>query len=844
MRLAKAKANPPTPTKPAKASNNKDFKNWPVEKVCAWMEKQGELAAYKDVIESNGLTGSDLLDLEREDYKTVLNIVNFKHRKVLYEALTPFRDEPTTGSATPSKEQEKAQADKENVAVEDNSKDKKTPTKEKKKEVTPKPKIGNKLGSIKKTGDSIKKQSPKDSKDSSKGAKKSPLAKVSKEDKDKGDKKEKKKKKEKDENAPKRALSAYFIFSGEKREEIKKANPEAGITDIAKLISAEWNKLDDDQKKPFQQQADKEKARYETEMTEYKKNNPDAVVSSSKKKADKTPKKKEGKAKKEKREKTSSDSPVERRQSSGRKRKSPLAAQQDEGSASEMEEEDDAEYMGGAANFCLIMEAGARDGRVHPSAPEWGTRSVEIFQKLEQIGEGTYGKVYKARNKVSNEIVALKKINMENEKEGFPITAIREIKILKRLNHPNVVKLLEIVTSKATEYNKKRGSVYMVFEYMDHDLTGLIDMRPRINFTIPQIKCFMKQILEGLDYCHLNNIMHRDIKGANLLISNGGVLKLADFGLARPYSEQSMRYTNRVITLWYRPPELLLGSIKYGPAVDMWSVGCIFSELLTGRCAFTGQNEASQVEKIFQVCGSPTEEVWPGHSELSGFNEMRPKQDYKRRVKDHFKHAGVVDEQALDLIDRLLALDPKKRISAADALHHAYFWTDPMPCDPRDLPRVETACHEWQVKQKRQAERGPPEAQPPPKRHQSNHPSGTRAAPPPASQPQQPNLSYGAGPPHPHPQQPFAHQPYPNHPPPQYQGHPPSHTHRSAPYPSGGPPHASHPQHSYRDGQPPRTHPSAQLHVHPPPPAQAPASGSYQGSRSNQQWNSGYRAQR
>jgi len=205
------------------------------------------------------------------------------------------------------------------------------------------------------------------------------------------------------------------------------------------------------------------------------------------------------------------------------------------------------------------------------------SRSVDVFEKLEQVGEGTYGQVYMARSRFDGEIVALKKIRMDNEKEGFPITAIREIKILKSLDHKNVIKLKEIVTS------KNKGSIYMVFEYMDHDLTGLAD-RPGIRFTVPQIKCYMKQLLTGLTYCHLNNILHRDIKGSNLLIDNQGVLKLADFGLARPcVLENSKSLTNRVITLWYRPPELLLGTQTYGPAVDMWSAGCIFAELLHGK---------------------------------------------------------------------------------------------------------------------------------------------------------------------------------------------------------------------------------------------------------------------
>ncbi|GBG89574.1 hypothetical protein CBR_g49363 [Chara braunii] len=311
--------------------------------------------------------------------------------------------------------------------------------------------------------------------------------------------------------------------------------------------------------------------------------------------------------------------------------------------------------------------------------PSWGARSVECFEKLDQIGEGTYGQVYMAREKVTGEIVALKKVRMDNEKEGFPITAIREIKILKKLNHENVIKLKEIVTSKATDSNKYKGHIYMVFEYMDHDLTGLAD-RPGMRFTIPQIKCYMQQLLKGLHYCHLNQVLHRDIKGSNLLIDNNGVLKLADFGLARSFSsENNCPLTNRVITLWYRPPELLLGATKYGPAVDMWSVGCIFAELLSGRPILPGKNELEQLQLIFQLCGTPDESNWEDVTKLPLYSLIKNEKPHPRQLHINFKN---FHPSALKLVEKLLTLDPKKRLSAKDALDSDYFWTDPMPCDP------------------------------------------------------------------------------------------------------------------------------------------------------------------
>ncbi|XP_042022664.1 cyclin-dependent kinase C-1-like isoform X2 [Salvia splendens] len=365
--------------------------------------------------------------------------------------------------------------------------------------------------------------------------------------------------------------------------------------------------------------------------------------------------------------------------------------------------------------------------------PSWGSRSVECFEKLEQIGEGTYGQVYMAREKRTGEIVALKKIRMDNEKEGFPITAIREIKILKKLQHENVIQLKEIVTSPGretneqvqpdAENNKYKGSIYMVFEYMDHDLTGLAD-RPGLRFTVPQIKCYMKQLLTGLHYCHVNQVLHRDIKGSNLLIDNEGNLKLADFGLARSFSNDiNANLTNRVITLWYRPPELLLGATKYGPAVDMWSVGCIFAELLYGKPILPGKNEPEQLNKIFELCGTPDELIWPGVSKIPWYNKFKPTRPMKKRIRELFRH---FDRHALDLLEKMLVLDPAQRISAKDALDSEYFWNDPLPCDPKSLPKYESS-HEFQTKKKRQQQRQNEEIA---KRQKLQHPQQHARLPP------------------------------------------------------------------------------------------------------------------
>eukprot|EP01103_Thecamoeba_quadrilineata_P009468 TRINITY_DN1922_c0_g1_i4.p1 TRINITY_DN1922_c0_g1~~TRINITY_DN1922_c0_g1_i4.p1 ORF type:complete len:562 (+),score=83.55 TRINITY_DN1922_c0_g1_i4:14-1699(+) len=347
--------------------------------------------------------------------------------------------------------------------------------------------------------------------------------------------------------------------------------------------------------------------------------------------------------------------------------------------------------------------ANSSNASFYASLNGWGSRTVDMFEKLEQVGEGTYGQVWKAKNKNSSEVVALKKVRMDNEKEGFPITAIREIKILKELDHENIITLKDIVTSNG------KGSIFMVFEYMDHDLTGLMDSRQIAGkwFTLPQIKCYMKQLLEGLYYCHKNNVLHRDIKGSNLLINNQGQLKLADFGLARPYNENSSNYTNRVITLWYRPPELILGATVYGPAIDMWSVGCILAELLAKKPIFPGRNEIDQLDLIFQQCGTPSPEVWPEAEKLPWYNMLRPKRPYKRRLRDLYKD---FPEQGLDLVDQLLCLDPKKRISAEVALDHDFFWMDPLPCDKNSLPAYDSS-HEFVTKKRRLAQQQQAQAQ-------------------------------------------------------------------------------------------------------------------------------------
>ncbi|RIA97827.1 Pkinase-domain-containing protein [Glomus cerebriforme] len=283
------------------------------------------------------------------------------------------------------------------------------------------------------------------------------------------------------------------------------------------------------------------------------------------------------------------------------------------------------------------------------------------YSNITKIGEGTYGVVYKAEEKKTGRVVALKKMRLESQNdEGVPCTAMREIAILKETNNKNVVKLLDTIHA-----DKK---LYLVFEYLDMDLKRYMEMTSN-QFSTEIIKKLLFQLVSGVHYCHSRRILHRDLKPQNLLIDSNGNLKLADFGLARACSIPMRAYTHEVVTLWYRAPEILLGSPQYSTGVDMWSVGCIFAEILKKVALFKGDSEIDQIFKIFAFLGTPNESLWPGVTSLPNFNVTFP---YWAPIP--FENIFIeLDENGIDLLDGFLTYEPSCRISAKAALFHPYF---------------------------------------------------------------------------------------------------------------------------------------------------------------------------
>mmetsp|Transcript_9359 Transcript_9359/g.39737 ORF Transcript_9359/g.39737 Transcript_9359/m.39737 type:complete len:323 (-) Transcript_9359:219-1187(-) len=293
----------------------------------------------------------------------------------------------------------------------------------------------------------------------------------------------------------------------------------------------------------------------------------------------------------------------------------------------------------------------------------------EAYEKLEKIGQGTYGKVYKARERSTGRLVALKKTRLEMEEEGVPSTALREVSLLQMLSESAfIVRLLKV------EHVEEDGKamLYLVFEYLDQDLKNYMDMTgrgPSNPLPKPVVQDFMYQLCLGCAHLHRHGVMHRDLKPQNLLVDKAkNVIKVADLGLGRAFSVPVKSYTHEIVTLWYRAPEVLLGGSHYSTPVDMWSVGTIFAELARKQPLFPGDSELQQLLHIFKLLGTPSEDVWPGVTRLRDWHEFP-----QWKQQDLHKVIPQLDKDGIDLLQKMLVYDPAKRIHATDALDHPYF---------------------------------------------------------------------------------------------------------------------------------------------------------------------------
>ncbi|RKP24911.1 putative CDK5 [Syncephalis pseudoplumigaleata] len=274
---------------------------------------------------------------------------------------------------------------------------------------------------------------------------------------------------------------------------------------------------------------------------------------------------------------------------------------------------------------------------------------MDKYQKIEKLGEGTYGIVYKSLNRETNEVV--------------PCTAIREISLLKELVHANIVRLHDVLHT-----DRK---LTLVFEYMDSDLKKYLDANGG-DIDLPTVQNLLYQLLQGIAFCHSQRVLHRDLKPQNLLINKKGELKLGDFGLARAFGIPVRSYSHEVVTLWYRPPDVLMGSRQYSTSIDLWSVGCIFAEMVSGRPLFPGNSVQDQLLRIFKypcLLGTPNESLWPNITQLPSYRAdfpVHPRVPLER-------YYPKLNAAGIDLLNALLEYQPEKRISARDALEHPFF---------------------------------------------------------------------------------------------------------------------------------------------------------------------------
>jgi len=348
---------------------------------------------------------------------------------------------------------------------------------------------------------------------------------------------------------------------------------------------------------------------------------------------------------------------------------------------------------------------------------------MDAYTRLEKVGEGTYVIVYRARHTATQKIVALKKIRLDDEvEEGVPSTAIREVALLKELGTiadenaakgiqdggQNIVKLLDVIHSES--------KLALVFEYLDMDLKRYMDTvaerksalsssssssstlsdRTRLYqqraLPFDLVKKFIYQLLIGLHFMHSRRMLHRDLKPQNLLIDSYGTLKIADFGLARTFGVPMRTYTHEIVTLWYRGPEVLLGTRHYATSIDIWSVGCIMAEMVTGSPLCAGDSEIGQLFKIFQTFGTPKEEDWPGLKSLPDYKPVFPNWKPGKAIEV----LSALDPYGYDMFSRMMVYEPCRRISAKAALRHGYFQQQQASSSSSSTPPLSSASSELQ----------------------------------------------------------------------------------------------------------------------------------------------------
>lgn len=291
------------------------------------------------------------------------------------------------------------------------------------------------------------------------------------------------------------------------------------------------------------------------------------------------------------------------------------------------------------------------------------SRTLDDFTKIDKIGEGTYGIVYKGLDKKTGMLVAMKKIRLESEDEGVPSTAIREISMLRELRHPNIVCLEDVIM--------QENRLYLIFEFIQMDLKRFMDNMAESIMDKMLVKSFLYQICQGMCFCHQRRVLHRDLKPQNLLVDpDKQTIKLADFGLARAIGIPIRAYTHEVVTLWYRAPEVLLGAHRYSTGVDVWSIGCIFAEMARKKPLFQGDSEIDQLFRIFRILATPTEQNWEGISQLPDYKPTFPRW---RGNHLEVKMANSLDTTGMELLSGMFVYNPTERISAKQMLKHAYF---------------------------------------------------------------------------------------------------------------------------------------------------------------------------